>query len=147
MPKSKRDSVKRRYNKSLSFGKTKRGAGKGTIFKSREENPRDASELFAPITIKEPVKITTTRISSLNFPEDESEFDKVEQEKEQINMTKADREAQEVEFDELMNTAKNIPLMDDDCPEGIGCTIMGGIKSRRKRRKGRKTRKHRKSRR
>lgn len=144
MPRTKRHSVKRRYNKSLRFGKTKRGAGKET-FKSREDNPRAAAELFPPIPIKEPVKITATRITSLNFPEDESEFDKVEREKEQRDMTKADREAQEVEFDELMKSAQDIKVMNDDCPDGIGCTIMGGRKSRR--RKGRKSRKSRKSRR
>ena len=133
MPKTKRYSVKRRYNKGLGFSKNKRGAGKGKL--------RPASELFSSSkNIKIPT-INTTRITSLNFPDDDTAFDKIKQEEEQQEMAIADREAQSVEFDKLIETAHELPVMDDDCPEG-NCTIMGGRKSRRrrKRQKYRKTR-------
>lgn len=144
MTNPKRYSVKRKYNKGHRFGKNKRGAGKGTF---QTGNLKPASDLFplSDKTRKVPT-IMTTRITSLNFPDDESDFDKIKQGEELEAMAAADREAQTVEFDNLMEKADNLSVFDDVCPDGI-CRIMGGRKSRRRRRKGHKHRKSRKSRR
>ena len=138
MPKPKRHSVKRRYNKSLRFGKNKRGAGKGPLKKG---DLRSASELFPSAKTRKMPTITTTRITELNFPDDsDTVFDEIKQGEELGEMAAADRASQAVEFDELMKKAYELPLLDDDCPEG-NCTIMGGRKSRRRRRRnGRKSR-------
>jgi hypothetical protein len=140
MPKTKRHSVKRRYNKNLRFGKNKRGAGKGTLQKG---DLKSASELFPLSKTRKVPTITTTRITALNFPQNDTVFDEIKQGEELEAMTTADRASQAVEFYMLMEKAHKLPVLNDDCPDGI-CRIMGGKKSRRRRRNGHK---HRKSRR
>ena len=176
MPKSKRHSVKTRYNKSR---KTRRGGGKDPLKKTSRESKRDASEIeegrkygdISAPALFDPKKFDKkqTPSSRLTYytPEETASFieERETASREYDKLMRKHQEAAEKDVERkrvqqsfltpssaeetarfFATTNMNDEADEDDCEGGV-CNIMGGRKSRRRRRKGHKTRKRRKSRR